>query len=405
MKKIQIIITTVLGLTLASAYNVGDTVSMNDQNQAFSVCNGDYYYDDFKLADLNGDFNGGHYFVSMIDISATWCPPCVDYASTTMSNVADEWADEPHVKIITSLSDLNQPYSCGQWGNLGSSEEDPFIFHDPSYKMIDWFGCCNNQVGWPSTVFINENMKVHFLANYMGTYEVNYIIEQMLDNCDDCDAPMPMALFYYIIDGLSVTFIDLSLSETSDLIEWQWDFGDGNTSYDQSPIHIYENGGTFTVTLDVVDHYGTNGIQHSEEIVIGCADGESADECGICSGDGPQFYCEITEQYYCTEDEMDEACELSTAHNNGVTKLAISNVYPNPFNPQLNIDYQVQNLGNISIEIHDINGKLVDEIFNGTRSPGHFSMNWDAGQYTSGLYFIHLRSRNQVQVQKALLLK
>jgi len=37
---------------------------------------------------------------------------------------------------------------------------------------------------------------------------------------------------------------------------WQWQFGDGNMSNMPNPQHIYAVGGTFGVTLTVVDTFG-----------------------------------------------------------------------------------------------------------------------------------------------------
>tara|TARA_Y100001970_G_scaffold288651_1_gene416578 strand:+ start:69 stop:290 length:222 start_codon:yes stop_codon:yes gene_type:complete len=61
-----------LSILFSAEYEVGDIVDQDDQNRTFSVCNGDYYNSSFSLADLNGDLNGGHYFVTWFDISATW---------------------------------------------------------------------------------------------------------------------------------------------------------------------------------------------------------------------------------------------------------------------------------------------------------------------------------------------
>lgn len=47
---------------------------------------------------------------------------------------------------------------------------------------------------------------------------------------------------------LVVFFKDLSLGEPT---SWSWDFGDGYTSSEQNPIHIYTEAGTYTVTLTV----------------------------------------------------------------------------------------------------------------------------------------------------------
>ena len=125
-------------------------------------------------------------------------------------------------------------------------------------------------------------MKVYHKGNYMNYMEINYIIEDMLDDCgNDCISPPPMALFAYEVDGLSVTFIDLSVSETSTIVDWHWDFGDGSTSDDQFPqAHTYSTDGTFYVTLDVSDNYGADGLQYWEYITL---EGES--NCGSDPGD------------------------------------------------------------------------------------------------------------------------
>ncbi len=53
---------------------------------------------------------------------------------------------------------------------------------------------------------------------------------------------------------LTVAFTDESTGATS----WAWDFGDGNTSADQNPVHTYETADTYTVTLTVMNEAGSN---------------------------------------------------------------------------------------------------------------------------------------------------
>ena len=58
-----------------SIYNIGDSISFDDQNILFPVCNGDSNYltgDSFSFADLNGDLNGGDYKITIISMNATW---------------------------------------------------------------------------------------------------------------------------------------------------------------------------------------------------------------------------------------------------------------------------------------------------------------------------------------------
>lgn len=51
----------------------------------------------------------------------------------------------------------------------------------------------------------------------------------------------------------TVQFTDLSNPVTGTITGWLWDFGDGNTSTLQNPVHTYTNVGNYTVTLRVTN--------------------------------------------------------------------------------------------------------------------------------------------------------
>ena len=62
--------------TFSATYSVGDKINMGHQNMEFDICygsnldpNGDGV---FQLAELNGDLNGGNYYVTVIEMSASW---------------------------------------------------------------------------------------------------------------------------------------------------------------------------------------------------------------------------------------------------------------------------------------------------------------------------------------------
>ena len=52
--------------------------------------------------------------------------------------------------------------------------------------------------------------------------------------------------------GTEIVFTDRS----TDAASWLWDFGDGNMSTEQNPIHLYKLVGTYTVSLTVTDEQG-----------------------------------------------------------------------------------------------------------------------------------------------------
>ena len=71
-----IIINLLLAITiLMGNYNVGQIISISDQNITKSTCysgNGYDVGDSWKLLDWNGAENGGQYNVIFIEMSATW---------------------------------------------------------------------------------------------------------------------------------------------------------------------------------------------------------------------------------------------------------------------------------------------------------------------------------------------
>jgi len=79
----------------------------------------------------------------------------------------------------------------------------------------------------------------------------------------------PVALFDFNIHELSVEFNDLSFIVNSDEVSsWNWSFGDGNFSSEQSPIHIYQDYGEYQVSLTVQNSYGLDSFPHIENVVI-----------------------------------------------------------------------------------------------------------------------------------------
>ncbi|MDD3621888.1 MAG: PKD domain-containing protein, partial [Methanofollis sp.] len=64
---------------------------------------------------------------------------------------------------------------------------------------------------------------------------------------------------------LNVTFTDLS---TGNVTAWEWDFGDGTNSTEQNPLHTYEEGGIYTVSLTVSDETNETDTMTKEDYVM-----------------------------------------------------------------------------------------------------------------------------------------
>ena len=123
---------------------------------------------------------------------------------------------------------------------------------------------------------------------------------------------------------------------------------------------------------------------------------------GFLSGDDPAFGV-----FAALEDGTViglESGNLSNFNvNNNIFKLDQS--YPNPFNPTTTISYQIKQYSNIDINIYDINGRLVENLFNGFKSAGSYSFDWDANNVPSGVYFLNMNANSFSSTQKLMLIK
>ena len=65
-----------------------------------------------------------------------------------------------------------------------------------------------------------------------------------------------------------ISFTDLSTDQDGFITSWNWDFGDGNSSTEQSPNHFYAVGGDYEVKLIAADNTGSFSAVYSEVITI-----------------------------------------------------------------------------------------------------------------------------------------
>jgi hypothetical protein len=94
-------------------------------------------------------------------------------------------------------------------------------------------------------------------------------------------------------------------------------------------------------------------------------------------------------------------------------EYVLSHAYPNPFNPTTNIDFGLPEDAEVSIQIYDINGRLLSTLINGYKNAGNYSLSWNANKYSSGQYFMKMtvttgNDKTEIQysaIRKLLLLK
>lgn len=79
--------------------------------------------------------------------------------------------------------------------------------------------------------------------------------------------------------------------------------------------------------------------------------------------------------------------------------------YPNPFNPTTVIRYTLPINSFVNIKVFDVTGKEVVDLINETRSAGNYSVEWNAENFPSGVYFYKLSAENFSSQKKMVLIK
>ena len=80
-------------------------------------------------------------------------------------------------------------------------------------------------------------------------------------------------------------------------------------------------------------------------------------------------------------------------------------IYPNPFNPIATISFSISQFRSATITVYDITGRRLETLINTNLNPGNHSLDWNASNYPSGVYFIRMDSGDFTQTQKVLLVK
>ncbi len=140
---------------------------------------------------------------------------------------------------------------------------------NPNYTIIAWYwdfddgGSSNAQN--PTHTFTpghTYNVKLTVTADSSGSSCKDSVVHRIV--VDD----LPTVTFTWDPDptclGDPTSFFG---SSSGNIVQWQWEFGDGGTSTIQNPIHLYVNSGTYDVTVTVTDVNGCVAT-HTDQVEI-----------------------------------------------------------------------------------------------------------------------------------------
>ena len=83
---------------------------------------------------------------------------------------------------------------------------------------------------------------------------------------------------------------------------------------------------------------------------------------------------------------------------------------PNPFNPETNISYTLQNSEHVKVSIFNLQGQLIRTLVDETQPAGSYTVRWDGRQENgemavSGMYLYRIDAGGQTLTQKMIMMK
>jgi subtilisin family serine protease len=93
-----------------------------------------------------------------------------------------------------------------------------------------------------------------------------------------------------------------------------------------------------------------------------------------------------------------------------VTATMLHNAYPNPFNPETTIAFDLKDVSNVRLDIFNIKGQKVNTLLDRTMPQGAHTVVWEGkdlrgNSVPSGIYFYRLSTGNYTETRKAVLMK
>ncbi|MBN2412105.1 PKD domain-containing protein [candidate division KSB1 bacterium] len=170
-------------------------------------------------------------------------------------------------------------------------------------------------------------------------------------------------------EGLKPLTVHFTDQSTGAITEWLWDFGDGNMSSAQNPIHIYEKADTFNVSLTVTGP-GGNDTKIKEDFI-----------------------------------KVSNPTLISDIDSEIPDKFYLSPNFPNPFNSNTCIRFGLSKTCYIELRVYNMSGQLIEKLNTQSLSAGNYTFTWDASPYPSGVYLCKITADDFQAVRKMLYIK
>ncbi|MGL5888414.1 MAG: T9SS type A sorting domain-containing protein [Bacteroidia bacterium] len=165
---------------------------------------------------------------------------------------------------------------------------------------------------------------------------------------------------FYTFDSLSTTFF-VNTSQVDSGSYFQWDFGDGNYSYDADPAYTYGSPGTYTACVYIWDP-------------------------------AFPFPCDT----FCTQVIVTYTAPNTSVNEFGTLPGGVS-VFPNPSSDNISVNWTQSAAGSSTITITDLTGRIISSVPTISTTAGRQTVSLPVNQLPGGVYLLKIETEKGKQ--------
>ncbi|MBU0712536.1 T9SS type A sorting domain-containing protein, partial [bacterium] len=87
------------------------------------------------------------------------------------------------------------------------------------------------------------------------------------------------------------------------------------------------------------------------------------------------------------------------------SEFGLHKAYPNPFNPAVTLSYGLKEAGQITLQIYNLRGQLVETLISAYQLTGTYDVTWQPENVSAGVYIIRLQSGSKTNLRKLVFVK
>lgn len=256
---------------------------------------------------------------------------------------------------------------------------DKLIYDIPPYLLIRNNGRAVADLSISNNELIITNLKEYDTGNLVKASDNSYIT--FLARYEG------WFLTNNIKSGNEYEFNEVQLPYIPDGIFTSKDYIVINNDYDTT-LRVYNDQLDLLYSENIGDNFS------SSSRTFNCFD-----RFGYFSSDGNEFiYSELMISVANTDEDIDSLPKVT------------SKIYPNPFNPETTISFNIPKPGKVNLSIYNIKGQLVKTLLDEETSAGTHILVWNGKDergksVASGIYFSKIKTDADIQTKKMLLMK